>query len=120
MNPRPWRFLETIMFKLFPPNSKTTGSAILALSALIFSATTLADESPVEATSDAVEYCESLGMVSGHSGYGKHGGVHWERVAKGRALRKADNLGATHIVWESATPRGAFNGHVTGNIYECE
>lgn len=108
------------MFKLFTPNSITPISAILTLSALMFSATTLAQEAPVEATSDAVEYCQSLGMVSGHSGYGKHGGVHWERIAKGRALRKADSLGATHIVWESANPRGAFNGHVTGNIYECE
>jgi len=108
------------MLKRFMPNSRSTVSAILALSALTFSATTLADEPPVEATSDAVEYCESLGMVGGHSGYGKHGGVHWEQIAKGRAVRKADSLGATHIVWENASPRGAFNGHVTGTIYECE
>lgn len=106
------------MFKLFKPKFGITAPVILALSALTFSAR--ADELPVEATSDAVEYCESLGMVTGHSGYGKHGGVHWEQIAKGRALRQADSLGATHIVWESARARGAFNGHVTGSAYECE
>lgn len=108
------------MRKRFTATSRSTVSAILALSALTFSATAPADEPPVEATADAVEYCESLGMVSGHSGYGKHGGVHWEQIAKGRALRKADSLGATHIVWENTSPRGAFNGHVTASIYECE
>ncbi|CAI8812869.1 hypothetical protein [Methylocaldum szegediense] len=106
------------MFKLFKPKGGITAPAILALSAFTLSAT--ADELPVEATADMVEYCESLGMVTGHSGYGKHGGVHWERIAKGRALRKADSLGATHIIWEKARPNGAFNGHVTGSIYECE
>lgn len=94
--------------------------AALAFGALAFSAALPAQELPTEATPEVVEDCEHVGTVHGHSGYGKHGGIHWEHIAKGRALRKADNAGASHIVWESGHARGAFNGHVYGNMYDCE
>lgn len=108
------------MSTLFATTLRKMGFAVLASGALIFSTELAARDLPAETTSEAIDDCEHLGSVQAHSGYGKHGGIHWEQIAKGRALRKADDSGATHIVWESAHGRGAFNGSVQGTMYDCE
>jgi hypothetical protein len=104
------------MFKPCKRKFDITLPLFLALSSLTF----LARAEPAEATYDAVKYCQSLGMVTGYSGYGKHNGAHWKHIAQRRALRQASKLGATHIVWKSLSPLGAFNGYVTGNAYKCQ
>ncbi len=103
------------MFKPCQRKFDFTLPLLLALSSLTF----LAEADPAEATYEIVKHCQSLGIVTGHSGHGKHNGD-WKLIAKKRALRQASSLGATHIVWESAKPSGAFNGYVTGNAYKCQ
>ncbi len=75
---------------------------------------------PSEATRADVAACRSLGEVRGDSGHGRHAGVGWVRTAEADALRKADALGATHVVWEDRRSRGAFNGRVLASAWACE
>lgn len=72
-----------------------------------------------EATRGEVAACRSLGEVRGDSGFGKHAGFGWVRVAEADARRKAGALGATHVVWEDRDARGAFNGRVLASAWAC-
>lgn len=108
------------MTSFLTTNLRNRIRAVMVLVALAFPMALPAQELPTEASPEVVEDCDHIGTVHGHSGYGKHGGIHWEHIAKGRALRKADSAGATHVIWESGHARGAFNGHVYGSMYDCD
>lgn len=72
---------------------------------------------PTEARLTAVEDCRFLGKVEGKSGYGKNAG--WPPLAKASALRRAEKIGASHVVWERMVPVGAFNGIIIARSYSC-
>lgn len=74
---------------------------------------------PSEAARGDVAACRSLGEILGDSGFGKHPGTGWVRSAEADALRKAEALGATHVVWEKRDARGAFNGRVSASAWAC-
>jgi hypothetical protein len=65
----------------------------------------------------AIVNCRYLNDVEGSSGYGKN--MNWQSLAKYSALNKAEELGASHVVWENFYPVGGFNGTVTGKAYIC-
>lgn len=73
---------------------------------------------PDEVDAAAVEKCQFLTHVKGNSGYGKNSG--WQVIAKHHALKKAQETGATHLVWKDLRPLGAFNGEAIGQAYHCE
>lgn len=85
--------------------------------ALSVSFSSLSIASPTEVNLSAIENCHFLGKVEGSSGYGKNAG--WQRLAKSSALRHAEKLGASHIVWERMTPIGVFNGIAVARTYSC-
>ena len=72
---------------------------------------------PEEAQSDAVSNCRFIGNVVGTSGYGKN--PRWQPIAKTYAERKAETLGATHIVFTGYKTIGAFNGEADAKAYSC-
>lgn len=77
-----------------------------------------AQAEPQQATEADVGACRFLSSVSGDSGYGKNSG--WQSLAKHAALRRAGNLGASHVVWERFIPVGAFNGIAEAKAYTCD
>lgn len=72
---------------------------------------------PDEVSAGAVERCQFLSDVKGNSGYGKNTG--WQAIARKQALKKAEAIGATHLVWRDFRPIGAFNGEAIGQVYDC-
>lgn len=64
-----------------------------------------------------VANCRFLGMVEGSSGYGKNNG--WQKLAKQAAFRRAEQLGASHILLEQMIPVGAFNGIIVAKAFSC-
>jgi len=64
-----------------------------------------------------VNDCQFLADVKGSSGYGKD--VNWRQIAKEYALKKADSVGATHVVWTSIKELGVLNGEANGIAYRC-
>ncbi len=72
---------------------------------------------PLEAASVDMSRCESLGPVTANSGYGKNPG--WYEIAKRYAIKRAENLGATHVVIRSSRNIGTFNGEVTFEAFHC-
>jgi len=72
---------------------------------------------PVESNPEDVRPCRLIGDVTGTSGYGKN--LRWQPIAKTHAARKAENLGATHIVYIRINPTGAENGEVMASAYLC-
>ncbi len=89
--------------------------SLLFLLANVWSVTVQA--APDESHPEAVTKCHFLTDVKGHSGYGKNTG--WQAIARQQALRKAENTGATHVVWQDMRPIGAFNGEAIGRAYDC-
>lgn len=100
-------------FKLNRDNLTKGLAAIFLL--LSVPAVTLAQ--PQEASASTVQDCEYVDIVEGTSGYGKK--FDWQSHAKYSALTQAEELGASHVVWERFTPIGAFNGTATGKAYNC-
>ncbi len=78
---------------------------------------TSAQALPREATLTDVIACRFLSRVSGDSGYGKNND--WKGAAKIAALKRAEGLGASDVVWGRYSPVGAFNGQVDGKVYVC-
>jgi len=72
---------------------------------------------PDEVPAENVRGCQFVGKIEGSSGYGKNSG--WQRLARQSAVKHADQMGASHVVWERFYPAGAFNGTVTGMAYHC-
>lgn len=62
--------------------------------------------------------CHYLNKIEGSSGYGKN--FNWQTLAKYSALNHAEELGATHVVWEHLTPVGGFNGIAVAKAYRCQ
>jgi hypothetical protein len=111
---------EKVMSDVISKKVSTFIIATIAVAALGFASALPAQALPAEATLSDVEDCEHLGSLHGHSGYGRLVGTHWEGIAKGRALRKAHNTAATHVIWDHSHGRGAYHGHVYGDMYACE
>ncbi len=72
---------------------------------------------PEEAQSEAVGHCRLIGEVVGNSGYGKN--PRWQPIAKTYAQKKAEALGATHIVFTGYKNIGSFNGEADAKAYSC-
>jgi hypothetical protein len=72
---------------------------------------------PIEVSASNVQNCRYVDSVEGSSGYGKKSG--WQSLAKSSALTKAEELGASHVVWERFEPVGGFNGTATAKAYNC-
>jgi len=100
-------------FKLNRDNPNKGLAAIFLL--LSIPAVTLAQ--PQEASASNVQNCQYMDIVEGTSGYGKK--FDWQSHAKYSALTQAEELGASHVVWERFTPIGAFNGTATAKAYNC-
>jgi len=90
--------------------------AALAFFALACLAAT-AQAQPRESKDADLRSCRFLSRVSGDSGYGKNNG--WQALAKYQALQRAENLGASDVVWDRLTPVGAFNGTAEARAYLC-
>lgn len=90
------------------------GAIIVALSVCYPS---LSMALPTEARLSALVDCRFLGKVEGFSGYGKNND--WHRLAEGFALQRADNIGASHVVWERFISVGVFNGYAVARAYSC-
>lgn len=88
-------------------------SFFILLSSMVATAQAL----PRQATDSDVKSCRFLSRVSGDSGYGKNND--WKGLAKYAALRRAEKLGASDVVWERFTPVGSFNGMADGKVYDC-
>ena len=85
--------------------------------ALLVTFSSLSTASPREVQERAVGECQFLGKVEGSSGYGKNPG--WHPLAKASALRRAENLGASDVVWQRMIPVGTFNGIAVARAYRC-
>jgi len=72
---------------------------------------------PDEVQAGSVQGCQLVGKIEGSSGYGKNSS--WQRLAKQEAVKRAAQMGASHVVWERFHPAGAYNGTVTGKAYQC-
>ena len=79
---------------------------------------TTAQALPRQVADAEVKSCRFISWVSGDSGYGKNND--WKGSAQQVALRQAERLGASDVVWERYTPTGSFNGMVDGKVYLCD
>ncbi len=68
-------------------------------------------------TESEVKNCRFISTLSASSGYGKN--PQWQSIAKRYAERKAEGLGATHLVITNIQANGSFNGSVDGKAYAC-
>ncbi|TAN71532.1 MAG: hypothetical protein EPN17_01105 [Methylobacter sp.] len=89
----------------------------LAFIFLLLSIPAVALAQPQEVTVSNVKNCQYINEIKGSSGYGKKN--NWQNFAKYSALTQAEQLGASHVVWEQFTPIGAFNGIATAKAYNC-
>ena len=64
-----------------------------------------------------VKHCRFLGTVEGNSGYGKN--PRWETTAQWYAQKKAEELGATHMIFTQMKAYGAFNGKADAKAFAC-
>ena len=90
----------------------------LAFIFLLLSIPLTAKAQPQVAEMASVQNCHYLNKVEGSSGYGKNN--NWQSLAKHSALSRADQLGASHVVWDRFYAVGAFNGVVIANAYDCD
>lgn len=72
---------------------------------------------PLDLSSDDAARCESLGRVTGQSGYGKN--PNWHAIARTYAELRAEKLGATHVIQRLQREIGTFNGEVTLEAFRC-
>ena len=72
---------------------------------------------PQISDNSTIQGCSYINNVEGTSGYGKK--LSWQSEAKDSALKKAEKLGASHVVWEKFSPVGAFNGIAVAKAYKC-
>ncbi len=85
---------------------------------MVLCATSQAQAQPRQVNDTAVRSCRFVSHVSGDSGYGKN--LDWKGMARIVALRRAEKLGASDVVWDRFTPVGAFNGTAEGRAYVCD
>ncbi|MCX7085598.1 MAG: hypothetical protein NTY69_08670 [Methylococcales bacterium] len=72
---------------------------------------------PYETIQTELKNCQFLKDIEGKSGFGKN--YNWKVLAKHSALKKAEEIGASHIVWKEFSSIGAFNGTATAKAYQC-
>ncbi|HEY8034443.1 MAG TPA: hypothetical protein VIF37_02515 [Methylobacter sp.] len=89
----------------------------LAVIFLLFGIPAVTLAQPQEASASNMQNCRYVDRIEGSSGYGKK--LDWQSLAKYSVLTQAEELGASHIVWERFTPVGAFNGTATAKAYNC-
>ena len=77
----------------------------------------LSTAQPTETRLSKVENCQFLAKVEGSSGYGRK--YNWLRHAKASAIERAENAGASHIVWEKMIPVGVYNGRAIARVFNC-
>lgn len=70
-----------------------------------------------ETTQTELKNCQFLKEIEGKSGFGKN--YNWQALAKHSALKKAEEIGASHIIWGKFNSIGAFNGIATAKAYRC-
>ncbi len=85
---------------------------------LLFSVSTSSLAQPLEVAASDVQSCKYIDEIEVSSGYGKK--TDWQSLAKYSALTRAENLGASHVVWERFISIGAFNGIAIAKSYNCE
>lgn len=76
-----------------------------------------AQAKPDEVDESAVRNCQFIAKVVGSSGYGKN--PRWQPIARSYAQRKAEAMGATHIVYTDMRTVGSFNGEADAKAYLC-
>ncbi len=106
--------MTPIAFAVFNRNFKFKIALVLAI--LHFPAIH-AQAAPRQATDAEIKSCRFVSWVSGDSGYGKNND--WKGIAKQEALRNAEKLGGSDVVWERFIPIGSFKGMVDGKVYDC-
>ncbi|NOR69124.1 MAG: hypothetical protein GQ532_05425 [Methylomarinum sp.] len=72
---------------------------------------------PILADISSTSNCHFLHDINSNSGYSKH--INWKRHTTHKALLKAEQFGATHLVIDNVESIGAFNGKVHGKAYKC-
>ncbi len=84
---------------------------------LVLSCPQTSSAKPIESTENDVKNCQYLKDIEGKSGYGKD--YNWKANAKYFALKKAEEIGASHVVWKKFESVGAFNGVATAKTFQC-
>ena len=90
----------------------------LAFIFLLLSIPLTSKAQPQVAEMASVQNCHYLNKVEGSSGYGKNN--NWQSLAKYSALSRADQLCASHVVWDQLYSVGDFNGVVIAKAYDCD
>lgn len=72
-----------------------------------------------EVAQQEINNCKFAGEVVGSSGYGKITKTTWKNKAKHKALKRAADLNATHIVWEDNSTGYGSGRFVSGKTFIC-
>ncbi len=93
--------------------------AIASLSCLSVSsnATSIPNKHPTITDISSVSNCKFLHDISVKSGYSKR--INWQRHTTHKALLKAEEFGATHLVISQVERIGVYNGRIYGKVYQC-
>jgi len=91
-------------------------TTLLCLSASSNAAGTLNNHTIIADASN-INNCKFLHNISAKSGYSKRN--NWQRHTTHKALLKAEEFGATHLVISQVERIGVYNGNVQGKAYQC-
>ena len=72
---------------------------------------------PTLADVSSINNCKFLHDINVKSGYSKRN--NWQRHTTHKALLKAEEFGATHLVISQVERIGVYNGNVQGKAYQC-
>ena len=96
---------------------KKNNISIVMATILLLSCPQTSSAKPIESSENDVKNCQYLKDIEGKSGYGKD--YNWKANAKYFALKKAEEIGASHVVWKKFESVGAFNGVATAKTFQC-
>jgi len=91
-------------------------TSLLCLSAPSNAADAL-NKHPVISDVSNINNCKFLHDISVKSGYSKRN--NWQRHTTHKALLKAEEFGATHLVISHVDRIGVYNGNIQGKAYQC-
>ena len=91
-------------------------ASLLCLSASS-NATSILNKLPTITDISSISNCKFLHDISIKSGYSKRN--NWQRHTTHKALLKAEEFGATHLVISQVERIGVYNGKVHGKAYQC-
>ncbi|MCK5191183.1 MAG: hypothetical protein KAR12_14135, partial [Methylococcales bacterium] len=80
-------------------------------------ATSILNKLPTITDISSISNCKFLHDISIKSGYSKRN--NWQRHTTRKALLKAEEFGATHLVISQVERIGVYNGKVHGKAYQC-